>query len=101
MLQNSIFSVISPEGCASILWRDTNAVQKAAESLKLTAEDCIKLNIIDEIVKEMPGGAHRYPKEQFLLVKKTIIANLEELTKIPAEKMVAKRNEKFLNITLN
>ena len=101
MLQNSIFSVISPEGCASILWRDTNAVQKAAKSLKLTAEDCIELNIIDGIVEEMPGGAHRYPKEQFLLVKKTIIANLEELIKIPVEKMVAERNEKFLNITLN
>ncbi len=70
MLQNSIFSVISPEGCASILWRNTEAVQKAAESLKLTAEDCLELNIIDGIVKEMPGGAHRYPKEQFLAVKK-------------------------------
>ena len=101
MLQNSIFSVISPEGCASILWRNTEAVQKAAESLKLTAEDCIELNIIDEIVREMPGGAHRYPNEQFLLVKKTIIANLKELIKLPAEKIVAKRNEKFLNITLN
>lgn len=101
MLQNSIFSVISPEGCASILWRNTEAVQKAAESLKLTAEDCKELNIVDEIVKEMPGGAHRYPNEQFLLVKKTIIANLEELTKLPVEKIVAKRNEKFLNITHN
>ena len=101
MLQNSIFSVISPEGCASILWRDTNAVQKAAKSLKLTAEDCIELNIIDGIVKEMPGGAHRYPKEQFLLVKQTILANLKELVKLPVEKIVIKRNEKFLNITLN
>ena len=73
MLQNSIFSVISPEGCASILWRNTEAVQKAAKSLKLTAEDCLELNVIDGIVKEMPGGAHRYPKEQFVTVKKTII----------------------------
>ncbi len=101
MLQNSIFSVISPEGCASILWRNTDAVQKAAKSLRLTAEDCLELNIIDEIVKEMPGGAHRYPNEQFLLVKKTIITNLEELVKLPVEKIVAKRNEKFLNITNN
>jgi acetyl-CoA carboxylase carboxyl transferase subunit alpha len=101
MLQNSIFSVISPEGCASILWRNTEAVQKAAESLKLTAEDCLELNIIDGIVKEMPGGAHRYPKEQFVTVKKTIIENLEELIKLPVEKIVADRNEKFLNITLN
>ena len=101
MLQNSIFSVISPEGCASILWRNTEAVQKAAKSLKLTAEDCLELNIIDEIVKEMPGGAHRYPKEQFVTVKKTIIENLEEIIKLPVEKIVADRNEKFLNITLN
>ena len=101
MLQNSIFSVISPEGCASILWRNTEAVQKAAKSLKLTAEDCLALNIIDGIVKEMPGGAHRYPKEQFVTVKKTIIENLEELIKLPVEKIVAERNEKFLNITLN
>ena len=101
MLQNSIFSVISPEGCASILWRNTEAVQKAAKSLKLTAEDCLELNIIDGIIKEMPGGAHRYPKEQFVTVKKTIIENLEELIKFPVEKIVADRNEKFLNITLN
>ena len=101
MLQNSIFSVISPEGCASILWRNTEAVQKAAKSLKLTAEDCLELNIIDGIVKEVPGGAHRYPKEQFVTVKKTIIENLEELIKLPVEKIVSDRNEKFLNITLN
>ena len=101
MLQNSIFSVISPEGCASILWRNTEAVQKAAKSLKLTAEDCLELNIIDGIVKEMPGGAHRYPKEQFVTVKKTIIENLKELIKLPVEKIVADRNEKFLNITIN
>ena len=101
MLQNSIFSVISPEGCASILWRNTEAVQKAAKSLKLTAGDCLELNIIDGIVKEMPGGAHRYPKEQFVIVKKTIIENIAELIKLPVEKIVADRNEKFLNITLN
>ena len=101
MLQNSIFSVISPEGCASILWRKIEAVQKAAKSLKLTAEDCLELNIIDGIVEEMPGGAHRYPKEQFVKVKKTIIENLADLRKLPVEKIVADRNEKFLNITLN
>ncbi len=101
MLENSIFSVISPEGCASILWRNTEAVQKAAKSLKLTAEDCLELNVIDGIIEEMIGGAHRYPKEQFVTVKKTIIENLEELIKLPVEKIVADRNEKFLNITLN
>ena len=97
----SIFSVISPEGCASILWRNTEAVQKAAKSLKLTAEDCLKLKIIDEIVKEIPGGAHRYPNQQFLTVKKIILATLEELVKLPIETIVKRRNEKFLNITVN
>ncbi len=101
MLQNSIFSVISPEGCASILWRNLEAVQKAAKSLKLTAKDCLELNIIDGIIEEMPGGAHRYPQEQFVIVKKTIIENLAELRKLPFEKIVADRNEKFLNITFN
>jgi len=101
MLQNSIFSVISPEGCASILWRNTDEVQKAAKSLKLTAEDCLELNIIDEIVEEKPGGAHRFREEQFNIIKKTIIQNLGELIKLPIEKIVSERNEKFLNITQN
>ena len=66
MLENSIYSVISPEGCASILWRTTDATPKAAEALKLTANECLKLNIIDEIINEIAGGAHRFPNEQFL-----------------------------------
>ena len=101
MLENSIFSVISPEGCASILWRTSEAVQKAAEALKITALECLELNIIDEIVTETPGGAHRYPKEQFVIVEKTIVSNLKELAKWPVDKIVSERNEKFLNITAN
>ena len=60
MLENSIYSVISPEGCSSILWRSSDFIQQAAESLKLTAEDCLRLGIMDEIVKEIAGGAHRF-----------------------------------------
>ena len=60
MLENSIYSVISPEGCASILWRDSEAVQKAAQSLRLTAEECLRLNVIDNIIPEEYGGAHRF-----------------------------------------
>ena len=101
MLENSIFSVISPEGCASILWRTSEAPQKAAEALKITALECLELNIIDEIVTETPGGAHRYPKEQFVIVEKTIVSNLKELAKWPVDKIVSERNEKFLNITAN
>ena len=66
MLENSIYSVISPEGCSSILWRTNEAVQKAADALKLTAEECLKLNIIDKIVKEIPGGAHRFKDQQYI-----------------------------------
>ena len=59
MLEHAIYSVISPEGCASILWRSANESEKAAQSLKLTAQDLLKLEIIDEIIKEPRGGAHR------------------------------------------
>ena len=101
MLENAIYSVISPEGCASILWRDIDAVQKAAEALKLTAEDCLKLKIIDQIINETPGGAHRFSKEQFLLTKSIINEKLNELTKILPDNLISERNKKFLNITSN
>ena len=65
MLENSIYSVISPEGCASILWRTPDAVQEAASSLKLTSNECLKLGIVDEIIPEKPGGAHRFKTEQY------------------------------------
>ena len=101
MLENAIYSVISPEGCASILWRDIDAVQKAAEALKLTAEDCLKLKIIDQIINETPGGAHRFSKEQFLITKSIINEKLNELTKILPDNLISERNKKFLNITSN
>ena len=99
MLENSIYSVISPEGCSSILWRSPDFVQKAAESLKLTADDCLQMGIIDEIIREIPGGAHRYKQEQIKLVKSCILKNIKEIINILPEKLVEKRNEKFLNIT--
>ena len=101
MLQNAIYSVISPEGCASILWRNTSFTQKAAETLKLTAQDCYKLKIIDEIIDEIPGGAHRFPKEQSLILKKSIINNLESTSNVSIEELIKLRNEKYLNITSN
>ena len=101
MLENSIYSVISPEGCASILWRDPNAVKKAADSLKLTANECFKLNIIDEIIPEKPGGAHRFKEEQYIILKDTLTLKLKKLLNISLENIIAKRNEKFLNITSN
>ncbi len=101
MLENSIYSVISPEGCSSILWRSSEFVQKAAETLKLTAQDCLKYQIIDKIVKEIPGGAHRFPEEQSQILKEEIISSLSSLNLIPLNKRKSIRNEKFLNITSN
>ena len=101
MLENSIYSVISPEGCSSILWKSTEFVQKAAESLKLTAQDCLKFGIIDEIAKEKHGGAHRYPLEQYELIKDLILNNSKTLKKIPADNLLKDRNIKYLNITQN
>ncbi len=101
MLENSIYSVISPEGCSSILWKSTEFVQKAAESLKLTAQDCLKFGIIDEIAKEMHGGAHRYPAEQYRLIKNIILDNSKILKEISAANLLKNRNNKYLNITQN
>ena len=80
MLEHSIYSVISPEGCASILWRSSDFIKKAAENLKLTAQDCLNNKIIDSIVKEVPGGAHRYPEDQALILKEELVNNLEILS---------------------
>ena len=101
MLEHSIYSVISPEGCASILWRSSDFIQKAAETLKLTAQDCLKNNIIDSIIKEVPGGAHRFPNEQALILKEELIKNIKNLSLISGEDRKANRNKKFLNITAN
>ena len=98
MIENSIYSVISPEGCASILWRDPKAVQKAADSLKLTAQECLNLKVINEIIPEQNGGAHRHKTKQFQLVKELLIKKIIELKKIPIDEIIKLRNEKYLNI---
>jgi len=101
MLEHSIYSVISPEGCASILWRSSDFIIKAAENLKLTAQDCLSNKIIDSIVEEIPGGAHRFPDEQAVILKKNLIENLENLKLSSGEERREARNKKFLNITSN
>jgi len=100
MLENSIYSVISPEGCSSILWRSSDYVQEAAESLKLTADDCLKLGIIDEIIDEISGGAHRFMSNQFKKVKESILKNLIDLNKFSLKELINNRNQKYLNITI-
>lgn len=95
MLSNSVYSVISPEGCASILWRDGAKAPEAANALKLTAESLLKLGIIDEIIPEPQGGAHRRRKETIASVKKAILNNLKDLNKVSARKLVDRRYDKF------
>ncbi len=96
MLENSIYSVISPEGCAAILWKDgEKGKQAAAESLKMTAADLSRLGIIDEVVKEPLGGAHRNPGAMAETLRKAIERHLAELEKLDAEELLRIRYEKF------
>ena len=101
MLEHSIYSVISPEGCASILWRNTEFSQEAAKTLKLTAIDCKKFDIIDEIIPEPYGGAHRHPLKQSEILKGKIIEFINELKQISINDLVQIRKNKYLNITAN
>jgi acetyl-CoA carboxylase carboxyl transferase subunit alpha len=96
MLEHSIYSVISPEGCAAILWRDGEKGKVlAAESLKLTAPDLFRMAVIDEIVKEPLGGAHRNPKGMAETLKEVIERHLRELEKMNMEELLNLRYEKF------
>lgn len=98
MLEHSIYSVISPEGCASILWKDAEKMREAAEALRLTAQDLQKLGIIDRIVKEPLGGAQRSPKEAVDAVGKAIEAMLGELSGKKREALIKDRRQKFLDM---
>ncbi|MCD6277771.1 acetyl-CoA carboxylase carboxyltransferase subunit alpha [candidate division WOR-3 bacterium] len=95
MQENAMYSVISPEGCASILWRDQKFKDKAAESLKITAKDLLKMGVIDGIIPEPPGGAHRDPEGAAKILKETILDTYRELSKIKGDELIIKRIEKF------
>jgi acetyl-CoA carboxylase carboxyl transferase subunit alpha len=95
MLQNAYYSVISPEGCASILWRNSAKAAEAAKALKLTAEDLIQFGIVDEIVPEPAGGAHRDPGAVAEKLKKSILKHLETLSALPKKELLDLRYEKF------
>jgi acetyl-CoA carboxylase carboxyl transferase subunit alpha len=95
MLQNAVYSVISPEGCASILWRDGSKAPEAAGTLKITADSLKKLGIIDEIVPEPEGGAHTDPAAALAEIKRAVLANLSELKKTPLDELLRQRYEKF------
>jgi acetyl-CoA carboxylase carboxyl transferase subunit alpha len=99
MLEYSIYSVISPEGCAAILWSDGSKGETAAEALKLTAKNLKELGVIDEIVKEPIGGAHGDHKAMAASLKKAIIRNLNDLKQLPAERLVEERYRKFRSMS--
>lgn len=98
MLENTWYSVISPESCSSILWRSWEYKEKAAEALKLTASDMKKLKLIDGIIKEPLGGAHRDRNKTFELVSNAIEKAFQELKNLSSEDLVAQRMDKYLNM---
>ena len=96
MLENSVYSVISPEGCASILWQKEGFDEIAANSLKLTSSDLVKLNVIDEVISEPLGGAHRDIDKTIENVKKSLVKNLKELTSSKHTSLLSLRRKKYL-----
>ncbi len=95
MLENAIYSVISPESCAAILWRDAGEAEKAAEALRLTAKDLLELNVIDSVIKEPTGGAHRDPKTALECVKERVRSELDVLSQMSEEQLLQQRYQRF------
>jgi acetyl-CoA carboxylase carboxyl transferase subunit alpha len=96
MLENSVYSVITPEGCASILWRSNANAEEAAEAMKVTAGDLRKLEVIDDVIPEPMGGAHRAADETIDSVGKVVVQAIGELSQLDAETLRRRRQEKFL-----
>ena len=97
MLSNSIYSVISPEGCSSILWKSSDFAETASNSLKITAKDCLKLKIIDQIIEEPVGGAHRHHEKVSSDLKKALVKSIEDLYLLTKDELIRKRNNRYLN----
>ena len=98
MLENSVYSVITPEGCAAILWRDASQRERAAEALKLTAPDLLRLKIIDEIIPEPAGGAHTDPEACAAALGEALRRHLRELRRVKIDKLLKRREEKYLSM---
>ena len=96
MLENSVYSVITPEGCASILWRNNANAQDAAEAMKVTAADLKKLEVIDDVIPEPMGGAHRAPGETIDVVGRVVAEAIADLSKLDADTLRERRQDKFL-----
>jgi acetyl-CoA carboxylase carboxyl transferase subunit alpha len=98
VLENAYYSVISPEGCAAILWKDGARAPDAAQVLKLTAQDLLKMDLIDEVIPEPLGGAHRDPEKMAKVLKEAIKKNLKDLKTQSKEKLLEARYQKFRSI---
>ena len=98
MLEHSVYSVISPEGCASILWKDAEKMREAAEALRLTADDLYSLGISDQIISEPVGGAHRDPEQAIDAVKSAIASMLSSLKSKKPKDLISERRKKFLKL---
>jgi acetyl-CoA carboxylase carboxyl transferase subunit alpha len=95
MFENSVYSVISPEGCATILWKDSTLRERAADALKLTSEDLLRLKLVDEVIPEPVGGAHFDPETAGEALRAALIRALNELTRLRPEKLVKRRHDKY------
>jgi acetyl-CoA carboxylase carboxyl transferase subunit alpha len=95
ILEHAYYSVISPEGCAAILWKDRAYASQAAEALKLTSRDLLKAGLVDEIIPEPLGGAHREPDVMAARLKKCLVKNLKALKSLPVDKLLKQRYDKF------
>ncbi len=98
IMEYAYYSVISPEGCAAILWRDSKMAPQAADALKLSSKELLSLGIVDEVISEPQGGAHRDYQKAAINVKDALLKSLEELKNIPGQELVLKRYEKFRKI---
>jgi acetyl-CoA carboxylase carboxyl transferase subunit alpha len=98
MLENSVYSVISPEGCAAILWKDASQRERAAEALKITAQDLLGLGVIDEIIPEPPGGAHADPEAAATSLGDALQRHMGQLRKFKIDKLLKRREEKYLSM---
>ena len=98
MLEHAIYSVASPEACASIVWRSSDKAEDAADAMKLTSKDLIKLKIIDEVIEEPIGGAHRDYKTISSYVKQSLLSNIENLNKISLEKLLDRRYSRLTEV---
>ena len=99
MLENAIYSVIAPESCASILWKDNKFKADAAAAMKLTARDMADMNVIDKIIVEPSGGAHKDWQTTMEMVAAAVVEQITELQQIPVDELPARRAEKFLAMT--